>query len=175
MSQNSAVQPGEQWRVQERSTVFPHLPQIMRAFVKPSVPRAFLKALEEKLILRQTAVYAFRVDASTVAAVCDAQECADRPALPRVPHRITEHLIYLLFRWHPPIRIRSTVNPYKLYRGEAGNEGGERTEEKRRRKEWGKEIRKRDRVRKKVGSWAKKEWTMRKQERACADNAHTAY
>lgn len=65
---------------------------------------AVLAALQEELVLRQLAVEAVQVEAAGAAAAA-AQEGADRSALAGVAHGVAEHLVDLLLRRHPPVRV----------------------------------------------------------------------
>lgn len=78
---------------------------------------AVLAASQVELVLRQRAVQAVQVEAAGAAAAA-AQEGSDRSALAGVAHGIAEHLVDLLLRRHPPVRVRGTVHPDELWRGE---------------------------------------------------------
>lgn len=51
-----------------------------------------------------------------VVGVAVVQEGPDGAALARVSHRITEHLVYLLLRGHPPVGVGGAVHPNELCR-----------------------------------------------------------
>lgn len=65
---------------------------------------AVLAAFQIELVLRQLAVEAVQVEAAGAAAAA-AQEGAHRPALAGVTHGVAEHLVDLLLRRHPPVRV----------------------------------------------------------------------
>lgn len=44
------------------------------------------------------------------------QESPHGAALARVSHRVTEHLVYLLLRGHPPVGVGGAVHPNELCR-----------------------------------------------------------
>lgn len=69
-----------------------------------SVRVAVLAAFQIELVLRQLAVEAVQVEAAGAAAAA-AQEGADRSALAGVTHGVAEHLVDLLLRRHPPVRV----------------------------------------------------------------------
>lgn len=69
-----------------------------------SVRVAVLAALQEELVLRQLPIEAVQVEAAGAAAAA-AQEGADRSALAGVAHGVAEHLVDLLLRRHPPVRV----------------------------------------------------------------------
>lgn len=70
----------------------------------PSVQLAVLAAFHEQLVLRHVSLKAVHVDAAGAAAAA-AQEGPDGSALTGVAHGITEHLVDLLLRGHPPVRV----------------------------------------------------------------------
>ena len=87
-------------------------PQLHHA-ASSSVCKAVLGAFEEQFVLGQVPVVALHIEAAGAAAAA-AQESTDRPALARMAHRITEHLVDLLLRRHPPVRVGSTVHSDEL-------------------------------------------------------------
>lgn len=78
---------------------------------------AVLAAFQIELVLRQLAVEAVQVEAAGAAAAA-AQEGADRSALAGVTHGVAEHLVDLLLRRHPPVRVWGTVHPDELWQEE---------------------------------------------------------
>lgn len=65
---------------------------------------AVLAAFQVELVLRQLAIEAVQVEAAGAAAAA-AKEGADCSALAGVTNGVAEHLVDLLLRRHPPVRV----------------------------------------------------------------------
>ena len=65
------------------------------------------------------AVAATAASAATTTAAA-AQEAGHSAALPGVAHRVAEHLVDLLLRWHPPVWVGGTVHPDELWERKGG-------------------------------------------------------
>ena len=76
-----------------------------------------LAAFQVQLVLGQMPVQGVHVEAAAAAAAAAAaQEGAHRSALASVTHGVAEHLVDLLLRGHPPVRVGGTVHPDELWR-----------------------------------------------------------
>lgn len=80
-----------------------------------SVRVSVLAAFQVQLVLGQMPVQAVHVEAAAAAAAA-AQERAHRSALASVTHGVAEHLVDLLLRGHPPVRVGGTVHPDELWK-----------------------------------------------------------
>lgn len=85
---------------------------------KALVHDTILCALHKELVLRQLSIVTLQIETASAAAAstttASSQEGAHGPALACMTNCVTEHLVNLLLRRHPPVGVGRTVHPDKL-------------------------------------------------------------